>query len=84
MKRPIGIVAKVFANGMGYRGSSDTENSRMVPDATLLYTENYKVRIKCKWINPGKGVKLSSTPRSDYWKGSLRVALDIGRLPKNI
>ena len=33
-----------------------------------------------KWINPGKGVAPSSTPRcSSYWKGNLLVALDNSR-----
>ena len=32
-----------------------------------------------KWSNPGKGVMPSPTPQcSSYWKGSLRVTLDLG------
>ena len=31
----------------------------MVLDATLLYTQHYKVRVK--WSNPGKGVAPSPT-----------------------
>ena len=49
----------------------------MVLDATLLNTQHYKVRIKVKWSNPGKGVVLSPTFWcSSYRKGSLRVTLD--------
>ena len=51
---------------------------KMVLDASLLYTQQYKVRIK--WSTPGKGVALFPTPQcSSYWKGSLLVALDYGR-----
>ena len=42
----------------------------MVPDASLLNTWHYKVRIKGKWTNPGKGVVSSPTPR--------RVAIEKG------
>ena len=36
---------------------------------------------RVKWSNPGKSVALSPTHRcSSYWKGSLRVTLDYGRL----
>ena len=51
----------------------------MVLYATLLNTQHYKVRIKVKWSNPGKGVVLSPTPwYSSYQKGSLRVTLNYG------
>ena len=43
----------------------------------LLNTRHYKVWVKGKWSNPGKGV----VPRcSSYWKGSLWVALDYSQL----
>ena len=49
----------------------------MVLDANLLNIQHYKVRIKVKWSNPGKGVWPSSTPRcSSYRKGGLQVTLD--------
>ena len=52
----------------------------MVLDATLLNTQQYKVRIKGKVSNPGKWVLPSLTPRcSSYWKGSFRVTLDNSR-----
>ena len=52
----------------------------MVLDATLLNTQHYKLRIKVKWSNPGKGVAPSPTSRCrSYRKGSLRVTLDYGR-----
>ena len=48
----------------------------MVLDASLLNTQHYKVHIKGKWSNPGKGVVPSLTPRySDFWKGSLWICL---------
>ena len=34
----------------------------MVLDASLLSTQHYKVQIKGKWSNPGKGVVSSPTP----------------------
>ena len=56
----------------------------MVFDASLLNIMHYKGRvngIKGKWSNPRKEVALSPTSRcSCYWNGSLRVALDYGRL----
>ena len=40
--------------------------------ASLLNTQHYKVRIKSKWSNPGRGVASSTTPRCrSYWKGNL-------------
>ena len=36
-----------------------TKDSKIVLDVSLLNTQHYKVRIKSKWINPGKGVTLS-------------------------
>ena len=51
----------------------------MIPTCLTLSITRYVSRIK--WSNPGKGVPPSSTPRcSSYWKGSLRVTLDNGRL----
>ena len=61
--------------------SSRTEDSKIVLDDSWLNTQRHKVRIKCKWNNPRKGVALSPSPwRGSYWKGSLRVGLDNSRL----
>ena len=50
--RLIGQVGKVFANGPGDLGSIPvrvmSKTQKMVLDATLLYTQQYKVRIKGK------------------------------------
>ena len=52
---------------------------KMVLDTSFFNTRQYKVRIKGKVKNPGKGVALSPTPQcSSYWKGSLLVVLDYG------
>ena len=54
-----------------------TKTQKMVLDAFLLNTQHYKILIKNKWSNPGKGVVPSPTPQcSSYWKGSLWAALD--------
>ena len=46
---------------------------KMVYDAALLSTQNYKVKIKEKWSIPGNGVAPSPTPRcSSFLKGSIR------------
>ena len=61
-----GIMAIVFTNGSRDRGSIPDRvipKKKMVLDADLLNTQHYKVRIKGKWINPGKGVAPSPTPR---------------------
>ena len=48
----IGKMSRVFANGPGYRGSIPgrviPKTQKMVLDDTLLNTQHYKVRIKCK------------------------------------
>ena len=41
--------------------SSHTKDSKMVLDASLLNTHNYKIGIKNKWSNSGKGVAPSPT-----------------------
>ena len=53
----------------------------MVLDTSLLNTQQYKLRIKVKWSNPGKGIAPFPTPQcSSYWKGSPLIALDYSRL----
>ena len=74
----------MFANGPGDLGSIPgrviPKTQKMVLDASLLNTQHFKVWIKGKWSNPGKGVAPSPTPWcSSYQKGSLRVTLDYGR-----
>ena len=80
----IGQLSRVFANGPGdlcsIPGRVIPKTLKMVLDTSLLNTQQYKVRIKGKVENPGKGVAPSPTPqRSSYRKGSLLVALDYGR-----
>ena len=59
-------MVRVFANGPGDLGSIPArvipKTQKMVLDATLLNTQHYKVRIKVKWSNPGKGVAPTLTP----------------------
>ena len=63
----IGQVDSVFANGRGDQGSIPgrviPKTLKMVLDTSLLNSQQYKVRIKGKWSNPGKGVAPSPTPR---------------------
>ena len=69
----------MFANGPG---DLDSIPGRVIPK-TLWYLIHSNIRYvsRIKWSNPGKGVASSSTPQcSSYWKGSLIVALDYGRL----
>ena len=35
---------------------------RMLLDTSFLTTKNYKIWIKCKWSNLGKGAAFSLTP----------------------
>ena len=59
--------------------SSHTKDSNNLLKASLLNTQYYKVQIKGKWNNPGRGGAPSPTPQcSSYWKGNLRVTLDFG------
>ena len=52
----------------------------MLLGASLLNTHQYKVWIKGQKNNTGTGVVFSPTLLcSGYWKGSLRVTLDLGR-----
>ena len=76
-------MSTVFANGPGERGSIPGQvipkTKKKVLDASLLNTQDYKVRIKGK-VEQSR--EWSSTPTlwcSSYWKGSLQVTLDRGR-----
>ena len=63
--QPIGILLRVFANGPGDRGLIPGQvipkTLKMLLDKYL--TLHYKVRIKGKWSNPGKGVAPSPIPQ---------------------
>ena len=60
-------MVRVSANGPGDVGSIlglvTPKTQKMVLNAFLLNTHHYKVQIKGKWSNPGKGVAPSSTPQ---------------------
>ncbi len=60
------MMVRVFANGPGDLGSISGQaipkTQKMVLNATLLNTQYYKVRIQCKWSNPGKGI--TSNPKN--------------------
>ena len=62
----IGLMSRVFTNGLGDWGSIPgrviPKTQKMVLDATLLNTQHYKVRSRVKWSNTGKGVVPSPTP----------------------
>ena len=78
-----GLGVRVFANGPGDLGSIPgrvmPKTQKMVLDASLLNTQNYKVRIKGKVEQSREGVVPSPTHWcSIYRKGSLRVTLDNG------
>ena len=77
-------MSRVFANGLGDRGSITgrviPKTQKIVLDDTLFHTQHYNIRIKVKWSNLGNGVAPSSTLwYSSYQKGSLRVTFDYGR-----
>ena len=79
----IGLMSRVFANGLGDRGSIlgwvILKTQKMVLDAALLNTQHYKVRIKGKVEQSREVVAPSPTPWcSSYQKGSLWVTLDLG------
>ena len=67
-------MAWVFTNGLGHQGSISgrvlPKTQKMVLDPSLLNTQHYKVRIKGKVENPGKGVAIK--------KGDLGVTLNYG------
>ena len=72
------IVGRVFASGpkdqSSIPGRVIPKTQRMVLYASLPDTLYYKVQIKCKWGNAGKGVAHFPTPRcSSYRNICLRV-----------
>ena len=69
MIRKIGVQSQVIL-----------KTQKMVLDAALLNTQNYKVSIKGEVKQSRECIALSPTPwYSSYWKGSHRVTLDHGR-----
>ena len=83
--RKIGIMVRVYSNDPGDRVSIlgrvlPKTKKKMVLDTSLFNIQHYKVRIKSKWNNPGKGVALSPTHWcGSFWKGTLRATLDNGQ-----
>ena len=70
------IVGRVFANGLGDLGSIP---GQVIPKTLKIVLDTTLVS-RVKWNNLGKGVAPTWTPRcSNYWKGSLLVALDYSR-----
>ena len=71
----IGIMARVMPMVWETRVQSQVKSyqtQKVVLDSSLLNTQHYKVWIKGKCSNPGKGIVPSYTPwYSTYWKGSL-------------
>ena len=65
--RFIGRMVRVVTNAPGDQGSIPDrvipKTLKMVFDGSLFNTSHYKVQIKGKWINPGKGVAPFLTPR---------------------
>ena len=63
----IGLAGRVFANDQEDRGSIPgrviPKPQKWVLDVSLLNTQHYKVPIKDKWSNPGKGVAPFPTPQ---------------------
>ncbi len=65
-------MVRVFANGPGDLGSIPgrviPKTQKMVLDAIFLNTQHFKVRIKGKVRNPGKGVASSPTPQCSSYR----------------
>ena len=76
--RLIGLVGRVFVNGLGDMGSIPghviPKTLKIVLDTSLLNTQQYKVRMKSKVEQSWE--RSSALPYSSYWKGSLLVTLD--------
>ena len=79
----IGLMVRVFANGLGDRGSI---SGRVIPKIKKWYLMppclthsiiRYGSRVKCG--NPWKGVAPPTPWCGSYRKGNLRVTLDYGR-----
>ena len=56
----IGLMSRVFDNGLGDWGSIPgrviPKTKKMVLESALFNTQHYKVRLKVKLSNPGNGV----------------------------
>ena len=83
--RLIGLVGRLFANGLGDLGSipgqvipKTLKNGTWQHPCLTLSIIRYASRVK--WSNPGKEVAPFPSPRcSSYWKGSLLVILGYSR-----
>ena len=64
-------MVRVFTNGPEDRGSIPNrvivKTQKIVFDASLRNTQNYKVRIKSKWSSPGKEVAPSPKSRCNSY-----------------
>ena len=79
--RPIGIMIRVFASGPrgSILGRVIPKTQKMVLDASLLHTQQCKVRFKGTWSKPGKEVVPCPTHWcSSFWKRSHPVAFNYG------
>ena len=75
---------RLLAYGQGdqrsFPGHVIPKTLKVVLDTSLFNTQQYKVRIKIKVEQPGKGVAPSLKPRCcSYWKRILLVAFDYSR-----
>ena len=58
----------------GVQWLSHTKDSKNILfDVSLLNTKYYKVWIKGKWGNPGKGVEPPPLHLDSFWKGTFQV-----------
>ena len=80
LRLQIGLVGRVFANGLGDLGSIPDrvipKNLKMTLDTSLLNTQQYKVRIKGKMEQSRE--RSGALPYTSV-KGNLLVTLDYGR-----
>ena len=77
----IGLVGRVFANGLGDLGSIPgrviPKTLKMVLVTSLLNTQQYISRVK--WSNPGKGVV--AVEKGAFWLPSTTVANNFALMP---
>ena len=81
------ILSRVFANGPGDLGSIPghviPKTLKMILDTSLLYTQQYKIRIKGKVEQSTQGKEcpplylgVEAIEKGDFWSPSTTVALD--------
>ena len=66
-------MVRVFANRVSITGRVIPKTQKMLLDASLLNTQNYKTRIMGGWIIPRKGLVHSSSPRCISLQSGLRL-----------